>query len=144
PGERVSFTYLISNNSNRPFYIIHRPRLETCGTIAIDVKPGDFPNSINLGSGGTVPVAILSTTTFDARTVDATTVTFAGAPVKFNGQGMPMASFEDVNSDGRLDLVVHITTGALQLSTEDTEAFLVGRTFAGTCISGKDTVRLLP
>jgi hypothetical protein len=55
-----------------------------CKTIsaAIDIKPGSFPNSINLGSGGTVPVAILSSITFDAMKVDPLTVTLTSAPVQ--------------------------------------------------------------
>ena len=34
-------------------------------TVGIDIKPGSFPNSINLKGKGVIPVAILSTTTFD-------------------------------------------------------------------------------
>lgn len=112
--------------------------------VDIDIKPGSFPNSINLGSGGTVPVAIFSTATFDATTVDPTTVTLASAPVKLKGQGTPMASFVDVNADGLLDLVVHVSTETLQLSEVDTEAVLEGQTFDGTTITGVDTVRVVP
>src|SRR5262249_42960874 len=32
-------------------------------TVQIDVKPGTFPNSVNLGSNGVISVAILSTPT---------------------------------------------------------------------------------
>lgn len=113
-------------------------------TVAIDIKPGSFPNSINLGSSGNVPVAIFSTATFDARTVSPTTVTLAGAAVRLRGQGTPMASFEDVNRDGLLDLVVQVTTEALQLSDTDTQAVLEGQTFDGTRIRGVDTVRVIP
>lgn len=112
--------------------------------VHIDIKPGSFPNSINLGSGGTVPVAILSTATFDATTVDPTTVTLASAPVKLKGQGTPMASFEDINADGLLDLVVRVSTEALQISEADTEAVLEGQTLDGTPITGVDTVRVVP
>jgi len=76
--------------------------------VAIDIKPGSFPNSINLGSGGNVPVAIFSTTTFDASTVVPMTVTLASALFKPKGNGMPVASSEDVDGDGPLDLVVHV------------------------------------
>ena len=56
-------------------------------TVVIDIKPGSFPNSINLGSGGNVPVAICSTLDFDATTVDPLTVTLASAPAKLKGKG---------------------------------------------------------
>lgn len=55
-----------------------------------------------------------------------------------------MASFEDVNGDGFLDLVVHVSTSALQLSETRTEAVLEGKTFDGTPIRGTDTVRVVP
>lgn len=112
--------------------------------VAIDIKPGSFPNSINLGSAGTVPVAIFSTPTFNAVTVDPMTVTLASAPVDLKGKGTPMASFEDINGDGLLDLVVHVSTTALQLRETDTEAILKGKTFDGTAIRGTDSVRVVP
>lgn len=111
--------------------------------VAIDIKPGSFPNSINLGSNGTVAVAILSTVAFDATTVDPLTVTLASAPVKLKGKGMPMASTADINLDGRLDLVVHVSTDALQLSNQDTTADLEGETFSGLVIRGSDSVRIV-
>ena len=112
--------------------------------VSVDIKPGSFPNSINLGSGGTVPVAIFSTTTFDARTVEPASVTLASAPVALKGKGTYMYSFQDVNKDGLLDLVVHVTTSALQLSESDREAIIEGKTFGGTVIKGKDSVRVVP
>ena len=74
--------------------------------VTTDIKPGTRPNSINLGSGGTVPVAIFSTASFDATRVDPLTVTLASAPVKLKGKGTHMSSSEDVNGDGRSDLLV--------------------------------------
>ena len=91
-----------------------------------------------------MPVAILSTSSFDARTVDPTSVTLASAPVALKGKGTPMASFEDVNGDGLLDQVVHVNTEALQLSETDEEAVLEGRTSDGAPIRGTDTVRVVP
>ncbi len=112
--------------------------------IAIDIKPDGFPNSINLGSGGTVPVAIFSTATFDATTVDPTAVTLAGAQAALKGKGTLMSSVEDVDGDGLLDLVIHVRTEALQLSDTDTEAVLEGKTFDGALIRGTDSVRVVP
>ena len=112
--------------------------------MAIDIKPGSFPNSINLGSGGTVPVAIFSTQTFDARTLNPSTITLASAPVKLKGQGTPMASFQDVNGDGLLDVVVHVSTETLQLSDTDTAAVLRGKTSDGRVVKGTDSIRVVP
>jgi hypothetical protein len=112
--------------------------------VQIDIKPGSFPNSISLRSGGTVPVAIFSTGSFDARSVDPASVTLASASVALKGKGTPMASFEDVNGDGLPDLVVQVSTDALQLSAGDSVAILEGRTFDGKRIRGSDSVRIVP
>jgi len=111
--------------------------------VNIDIKPGSYPNSINLGSKGNVPVAIFSTQDFDATTVDPTTVTLAGASLKMKGRGAPMASFEDVNVDGLLDMIVHVDTIFLELTETDTEAVLEGETFDGIRIRGVDAVRVI-
>ena len=55
-----------------------------------------------------------------------------------------MASCEDVNQDGRLDLRVHVETQALQLSETDTEAILEGKTTDGTLMRGVETVSVVP
>ncbi|MGH2626050.1 MAG: hypothetical protein ACRDHY_05310, partial [Anaerolineales bacterium] len=68
----------------------------------------------------------------------------AGAPVKVGPQGVPLASHEDVDRDGRPDLVVHVLTSALQLRAEDTKATLLGRTSEGGRIRGVDSVRIVP
>jgi len=111
--------------------------------VDIDIKPGSYPNSINLGSNGNVPVAIFSTDDFDATTVDPLTVILAGASVRIKGKGTPQASASDVDEDGLLDLIVHIDTSALQLSGTGTDAILEGETFDGQKIRGVDTVRIV-
>jgi len=127
-------------SSLSPFLLADRTPLP----VTIDIRPGTYPNTINLGSNGTVPVAIMSTATFDARTVDPSTVTLASAPVKLTGKGQPITSVQDVNGDGRLDLVVNVQTNALQLSSTDTVAVLKGRTRSGQPIKGSDSVRVVP
>ena len=122
------------------FDFLLRPRVTE---VSIDIKPGSFPNSINLGSNGTVAVAIFSTSTFDALTIDPLTVTLASAAVELRGKGTPMASAQDLNGDGRADLVVHVDTASLQLSDTDTDAVLKGKTFGGKAIQGLDTVRIV-
>ena len=77
--------------------------------VQIDIKPGSDPNSINLGAAGVIPVAILSTLTFNAPAeVDPSTLTLAGAQVRVHGKGnRSHCGSEDVNGDGRVDLVCH-------------------------------------
>ena len=111
--------------------------------VEIDLKPGSSPNSINIGSNGTVPVAILSTNTFDATTVDPLSIDLSGARVELKGRGTPMASPEDVNGDGLIDLVVHVCTDALELSDTDTAVVLDGKTNGGAAIRGTDSVRVI-
>lgn len=112
--------------------------------VPIDIKPGSELNSINLGSNGNVPVAILSTPEFDATSVDPTSVTLEGAAVELRGKNSVMAGLEDVNADGFVDLVVHIDTSALELSETATEAVLEAVTFDQFFVRGSDTIRIVP
>jgi uncharacterized protein len=110
--------------------------------IDLDIKPGSDTNPINLDSNGNVPAAILSTASFNATFVDPTAITLAGAPVARQGRGRLMYSFEDVNSDGRLDMVLHFETQQLDLQAGDTAAILLGKLLSGTKIRGIDSVSL--
>lgn len=105
--------------------------------VTIDIKPGSYPNSINLGSKGVVPVAVLTTAEFNARDLDPSTVLFAGAaPVRW--------VYKDVDYDGDMDLLFHFRTKALKLDKSSTEATLSGITFAGMSVEGTDSVRIVP
>ena len=112
--------------------------------VAIDVKPGSDPNTIQRHSHGHVAVAILGSSSFSASTVNPATVTFAGASVASRPNGTLMAALEDVNGDGLDDLVLHFDTAALQLAPGDTIATLSGNLYDGTPIEGQDSVRVLP
>ncbi len=111
-------------------------------TVSIDIKPGSVPNAINLGSKGLTPVAILSTATFDATTVNPATVKLAGAPVALKA-GQPLASIQDVNGDGTPDLVLQVPTSSLQLTPAATMATLTGQTFGEQNIQGTDSVLIV-
>lgn len=114
--------------------------------LEIDIKPGSDPNSINLKSKGVVPVAILSSASFDVTTVDASDVTFGPgeATIAHNS-----AHLEDVNGDGYLDMVLHFRTQELNLDDASEVADLtiysedaVGSQYASHV--GQDEVNIVP
>jgi hypothetical protein len=110
--------------------------------VAIDIRPGATQNTIDLRWPGAVPVAILSSPTFDAATANAHTVTLAGAPLAYR-LGHPLAYLLDINRDGRRDLVVHVEIAGLQLTPTDRVAVLEVQTNDGDWIRGTDSVRIL-
>lgn len=114
--------------------------------VDIDIKPGSYPNAINLGSNGVIPVAILSSDTFDATTVDPETVLLAGAGVAVRGKGNKyLASQEDVNGDGLTDLVVKLETENLDPDTfQNGTAILTGETSDGVEFTGSDEITIVP
>jgi len=114
--------------------------------VDIDIKPGSFPNPINLGSNGLVPVAILSSVDFDATTVDESTVELAGAMVAIRGKNRYLAAVEDVNGDQLPDLVCHVETQNLvdEDMFQDGYALVTGETFLGQSFEGWDEITIVP
>lgn len=107
-------------------------------TVTIDIKPGPGTNAIKLTGKGSVPVAIVSSDTFDATTVDVSTVVFAGA------SPLPIGmTAKDVNADGRLDVILHFNNADLNLAPESTQACLTGMTLGGQKFKACDTVRII-
>jgi len=106
--------------------------------VTIDIKPGSDPNSINLGSHGMIPVAILTNEGFDAAIVDAETVRFGPGDAEAIHYAM-----EDVDSDGNLDMILHFRTEEVGLTEETSEATLTGQTSDGINFVGEDSVRIL-
>ncbi len=118
--------------------------------VTIDIKPGSSTNNINLGAKGSVPVAILTTATFDAsqftpemaQLVDANTTSMdcmnANA-VRYTRQ--------DVNGDGKADLVLFFDTTTLNFTTSTTAATLMAHgEYNGSVlhIMGTDSVVIVP
>ena len=110
-------------------------------TVAIDIKPGSDPNSINTKSKGVIPVAILGSASFDVTDVDVTTLTFGpgGATPSHKAGG----HIEDVNDDGFDDLVSHYRTQETGLASGDTDACVTGLTNGGQPFEGCDAVNIV-
>jgi hypothetical protein len=108
-------------------------------TVAIDIKPGEFPNPINPRSSGTTPVAVLSTPTFDAAAQVDT------SPLDFGHSGneaslVACSPPQDVNGDGRSDVLCRFSTQKAGFQSADVEGVLTGKTVGGTSIRGTDSV----
>ena len=110
----------------------------------VDIKPGSFPNSINIKSMGVVPVAILGSPEFDVTTIDVTTLSFgpAGAAPAHDLSNPDTYDehLQDVNDDGFLDLVSHYKQKETGIACDDTEATITGVLIDGSPIDGTDSV----
>jgi len=115
-------------------------------TIRIDIKPGSERNPINLRSHGLIPVAILSTQTFDARTIVASSVCFGdaeNASQRDCSEAHGRRHVVDVNGDGRLDLLLHFEVQQTGIDRGDIKACLTGKTREGVDVKGCDSITIV-
>jgi hypothetical protein len=146
PSEVVTATATDSAGNTSEF---SRAVLAIQRPVAIDIKPGDTQNAIDLKSIGVVLVAVLTRVNFDAAAVDRTNL----SRIRFgdvNGVARVSPVFSelaDVDGDGDLDLVLFFSTTAIRatgaLTATSTEAELTGVTTAGTPFRGTDTVQIV-
>src|SRR5438067_2408023 len=93
--------------------------------VKIQIKPGSTaPVPVNPRADGVIPVAILSADDFDATTVDPATVKFGPNGAANSHQ----PSFEDVDGDGTLDIVLHFRTEDTGIAFGHTPGRLTGST----------------
>jgi hypothetical protein len=111
--------------------------------VTIDIQPGNSDNTVYLRSPRTIPVAILSSTDFDAPAMlDRASLTFGRT-----GDEPSLISCEpvtsDVNSDGFPDLLCNFAVRRGGFRTGDSLGVLHGLTLDGRPISGQDALRVL-
>lgn len=117
--------------------------IEVFQPIAIDVAPRDATNVVNLGRGGSLTVAVLTTAAFDAAAVDPGSVCFGDAEEpgqRTCAEQHLTGHLEDVNKDRLPDLVLHYAVAATGIDPGDTQACLRGRTLNGVGVIGCDAV----
>jgi hypothetical protein len=105
--------------------------------VTIDVKPDSEANNINPKSRGLIPVAVLSTSTLDATTIDPLSVEFGPNDAT---EAHRRSHVTDVNGDGLLDIVLHFDVQQAGIRCGDTFVSFSGETFAGQALSGSDSI----
>jgi len=125
--------YIVDNFDCKKIY-----KYELAIPVTIDVKPNSFPNSINPKSKGVIPVAVLTTDTFDATTIDPLSIKFGPNEA---AEVHDIGHEEDVDGDGDIDLLLHFSTQATGIACEHTSVYLTGETVGGQTIQGADSIK---
>jgi hypothetical protein len=108
--------------------------------VDIDVSPGAGRNPINVGKRGMIPFVISTSETFDASTIDVSTLLF--------GPGEAMAAhegghLEDADGDGDIDLVIHVRAEDTGIQCGDTTATFSATTFDGQAVAGSSAIEVI-
>jgi hypothetical protein len=135
-------------------------------SVFVDIKPGSWPNPINLKSKGVLPVAICGTEEFDVTTIDPSTILLRiedseeeVSPLRWSLEDVATPYTEDdgcgheFTDDGYLDLLLHFDTQEVVITLiltyyigETIPLIIKGYTleeYGGTTIIGQDYVRIL-
>jgi hypothetical protein len=106
--------------------------------VNIDIGPHGEANRINPKSHGEIQLAILSTASFSATTVNASTVRFG----KTGTETAPeYFALKDVNSDSAIDMLLRFNIQDTGIQCGDTRAVLTGKTLSGQVIEGSDSIQ---
>jgi beta-glucanase (GH16 family) len=102
--------------------------LEVFTPVAVDIVVAG--NACNMGNG-VVPIAILTTDSFDATTVDHTTVRYGNAAETHSNKKGVTRHEEDFDGDGDIDLVFHFRAEEIGGDCDAPDIPLVGSTYSG-------------
>jgi hypothetical protein len=116
--------------------------------LAIDVRPDDPANGIDLSGRPRVSVALFSTPEFDVVTgLDRSTLTFGHSGFEdslYRPRSKPACTAEDVNHDGLPDLVCAFAIDKTGFQCGDLAGLLRAYGFQKELIAGEDLVSINP
>lgn len=121
-------------------FIIVEPVLH----VEIDIRPGGSHRGFYQRGCGTIPVVIFGSKDIDAAKIDPTSLRLAGMVVKTKPNGKPQYSLEDVNRDGRRDLVCHFVDRLAPWPLGVRTLMLTGKLSDGTPVEGDDEIHIFP
>ncbi len=111
--------------------------------LPMDVKPRSLPSSVNVDKQGALPFAFLSTDRVNTvAEIDPGTVRFGGAGTENSVQSCATGG-EDVNDDGRDDLVCRADGVRTGVTCGSTELMATGRFRDGTRFVAQDAVNVV-
>jgi len=107
-------------------------------TVTIDIKPDSPKNNVNPKSNGMLPVAVFGRPGFDPYQIDVARLRLGVTGVEAAPQ--QNSSFQDVNLDGEVDLVVNFRIPDTGMTCSTSQLVLTGQMLNGQALAGSDSV----
>ena len=108
--------------------------------VGLDIKPDGSQNSFNPRSRGVIAVAILTSQSFDASSVDMTSLRFGVTGAEATPHHVVL---DDVDDDGDTDLLVFFRGPDTEVDCDTLFTYISGKTFTGQPIAGTDSVAVV-
>lgn len=133
-GKPVAITLVVTDDKGLTDFA-------TVARAPIDVKPGSSENPIAARSKGKTPVALLSHDALDATAIDASGLRLGRGKAAPAPHGVHP---EDVDGDGRTDLMLQFPTPALDVRGSDDRLCMTGTLPDGRTFESCDAIRVVP
>lgn len=132
----TSVRVITDNTGNVGFSGSAYDNIVVATSVGIDVLPGDSANVVYPNRAGNLPVAVLSSASFDATQVDPATLRFGF------WEASPEAAATITNVDGQFgdDTRVRFKVPQTGILCNDPDVSLSGETYAGEAITGFDLI----
>lgn len=141
PGGTMTSTRTLSSGA---YTLIISGLVPPVQMMNIDIKPGSNEIApINPKSKGLVPVALLSSSQFNALDADVNSLTF-GASGDERSFRRCAKEGQDVNGDGRPDLVCHFENEVAGFRRGDSAGVVKGKTRTGKLFEGRGDLKVVP